>query len=73
MAIRSDPAIYREVCSTLDALFKEYGDKTGTCINRYLRVRRETHQTESRIAELESELADLKKVDSISRKKARNQ
>jgi hypothetical protein len=71
MAIRSDPTIYRAVCSTLDALFKEHGDKVGTCINRYLRVRRETRQTENRIAELESELAGLKKVDSISRQKAR--
>jgi len=73
MAIRSDPTIYREVCSVLDTLFKDHGDKVGTCINRYLRVRRETRQTENRIAELESELAGLKKVDSISRRKGRNQ
>ncbi len=68
--MRHDPAVYRAVCKSLDALFKEHGDKAGTCINRYRRIRTETRQTEQRIAELESELGDLKKVDSISRKQA---
>lgn len=68
MATRHDPAIYRAVCKSLDTLFKEHGDKTNTCINRYLRIRTETRITKRRIAELEAELGDLKKVDSISRR-----
>ena len=73
MAVKTNPTIYRAVCPVLDGLFKEHGDQVGTCINRYLRVRRETRQTERRIAELECELTELKKVDTISRKKARSQ
>ena len=70
MATRHDPAVYREVCKSLDAIFKKHGDPAATCVNRYLRIRTETRQKERRIAELEAELGDLKKVDSISRKRA---
>lgn len=68
MAIRHDPKVYREVCTSLDALFRKHGDKAATCINRYLKIRRETEQKEARIEELEEELESLKKVDSLSRK-----
>ncbi len=68
--MRHDPATYRAVCKSLDALFKEHGDSANTCINRYLRIRRETRQKEQRVAELEAELRDLKKVESVSRKRA---
>lgn len=68
--MRHDPSIYRAVCKSLDTLFKVHGDKAGTCIRRYLRIRTETRQTERRIAMLESELGDLKKVDTLSRKRA---
>jgi len=68
--MKHDPATYRAACKSLDALFKEHGDSAGTCINRYLRIRTETRQKERRIAELETELGDLKKVDSVSRKRA---
>jgi hypothetical protein len=71
MAIRHDPKVYREVCTSLDALFKKHGDKASTCINRYLKIRREKEQKETRIEELEDELASLKKVDSLSRKPIR--
>ena len=68
--MKHDPATYRAVCKSLDVLFKEHGDSANTCINRYMRIRCETRQKERRVAELESELRDLKKVDSVSRKRA---
>ena len=67
--MKHDPAIYRDVCKSLDALFKQHGDKAGPCINRYMRIRKEKRQKERRIAELEAELGDLKKVESVSRRK----
>lgn len=70
MAIKHDPATYRATCKSLDALFKAHGDDAATCVNRYMRIRTETRQKERRIAELESELGDLKKVESVSRKRA---
>lgn len=70
MATRHDPKIYRDICTLLDAVFKKHGDDAQTCINRYLRIRTETRVKERRISELEAELKDLRKVDSISRKRA---
>ncbi len=69
MARRADPQIYRGVCKSMDAIFAKDGDAALTCINRYLRIRSETRATENRIANLEAELKDLKKVDSIDRQK----
>ena len=70
MARKYDAVVYRETCKVLDALFKKHDEAAATCVNRYMRIRRETIQKERRIAELEAELGDLKKVDSISRKRA---
>lgn len=68
--MRADPVIYRAVCTVLDKLFKDHGYKAGTAIRRYLRIRSETAAKKSRIAELEDELGVLKKVDTLSRKRA---
>ncbi len=62
---RHDPAAYREISKTLDTVFRKHGSKALTCINRYLRVRRKTAQKEDRISELEGELANLKKVETV--------
>lgn len=67
--MRHDATIYRQVCPALDKLFKDHGDKAGTAIRRYLRIRTETRQTESRIKLLEAELDDLKSVDDLSRRR----
>lgn len=69
MARKHDPTIYREVCKALDQLFRKHGNVAATCVNRYIRIRSETRAKEQRIAFLEAELMDLKKVDSISRRK----
>lgn len=69
MPRKHDPTIYREVSKTLDHLFNKHGDGAAYCINRYIRIRSETRVKERRIAELEAELVDLKKIDSISRRK----
>ncbi len=69
MARKADPKIYREVCKAMDAIFVRHGDPALTCVNRYLRIRTETRATEKRIARLEAELKDLRKVDSIDRQK----
>ena len=66
---KHDKAIYRAVCKSLDGIFKTHGDGAATCINRYMRIRVETRQKERRIADLESELGELKKTESISRKR----
>lgn len=68
--MKHDPAAYRAVCISLDSLFQKHGDKAGTCIRRYMRIKTETEQTSRKIAELEAELGDLKKVDQLSRKRA---
>ena len=70
MGTKHDPVVYRETCKVLDALFKKHGEPAATCVRRYMRIRTETAQKQRRIAELEAELGDLKKVDSISRKRA---
>lgn len=67
--MRHDIKTYQEICPVLDKLFKQHGKKTATAINRYLRIRTETNQTERRIDELETELRDLKKVDSLARRR----
>ncbi len=67
--MKHNPAIYRAVCKSLDLLFKTHGDDAAICINRYMRIRSETRTKQRRVAELEAELADLKKVESVSRRK----
>jgi len=67
--MKYDAPIYREGCPVMDKLFKEHGDKALAVVNRYLRIRKETLQTEHRIASLEAELKGLKKVESLARKK----
>ena len=69
MATKHDPAIYRAVCKSLDLLFKTHGDDVATCVNRYMRIRSQTKVKQRRIAALEAELGDLKKVESVSRRK----
>lgn len=69
MSRKHDPVAYRAVAKALDGLFKTHGDGAGTCIGRYMRIRTETRQKERRIAELEAELGDLRKVESVSRRK----
>jgi len=68
--MKHDPVTYRAVCTILDRLFRDHPKKAGTAIRRYMRIRQETAAKESRIAELEDELGVLKKVDTLSRKKA---
>ena len=68
--MRHDVPTYRAVCPTLDKLFKDHGDKAGTAIRRYLRIRQESHAKQTRIDALECELEELKRVETISRKKA---
>jgi len=70
--MKQDPTIYREVTITLDSVFKKYGEKAASAINRYMRIRQETRQKQQRIEELESELGELKKVDSLARRRSRS-
>ena len=68
--MRHDPVTYRNVCASLDDLFKRHPDSAATAIRRYLRIRSETATKQARIAALEEELGQLKKVDTLSRKRA---
>lgn len=70
LKVKHDPVVYRAICTDLDRLFKQYGDKAGTAITRYMRIRRQTKATKARIDDLENELGALRKVETLSRKKA---
>ncbi len=55
-----DPKTYKAVKLTLDRLFKEHGEKAGTAIRRYIRIRSETKSAKKQINQLEAEIKNLR-------------